>query len=131
MKKDSCLFCNKNSDENEIICENELFYARYDNFPVVKGHCEIVPKEHTESLFDLESDELKKMFELLKKTKEKLQDKYSPDAYNIGVNDGKEAGRTIDHLHVHLIPRYEGDVKNRAGGIRNMFPSEDEYAEES
>ncbi len=126
--KVKCLFCDKdNPKKHRIIFENELFYARWDNFPVNKGHAEIVPKRHIVSRFDLNERELIQMSDLLKRTKQLIEEKYHPDGYNIGMNEGKSAGRTIDHLHIHIIPRYFGDVPNPKGGIRNIIPEKGDY----
>ena len=101
-----CLFCDiENKKENRIIYENKLFYARWDNFPLDKGHLEVVPKRHVISFFDLNEKEVIQMFNLLKKLRHFLDERYHPDGYNIGVNDGKAAGRKIHHLHMHIIPR--------------------------
>lgn len=108
-----CIFCDKdNLEENTLILENKLFYARWDDFPVSQGHAEIVPKRHVESFFELTKKEISQMYNLLKKTKKIIDEKYSPTAYNIGINDGVDAGRTIHHLHIYLIPRYKDDVKD-------------------
>ena len=123
-----CLFCDKdNPEKNRIILENKLFYARWDNIPVSEGHAEIVPKRHVESFFELTEEELSKMYDLIRKTKEVIDEKYSPSGYNIGVNEGEAAGRTIHHLHMHLIPRYKGDVEDPKGGIRHIIPGKGFY----
>jgi len=128
VSKETCLFCDRNNPEKHtIISENDLFYGRWDNFPVSDGHAEIVPKRHVESLFELTDNELVQLFDLLKKVKDIIQDKYSPDAFNIGINEGEEAGRTIHHLHVHIIPRYKGDVENPRGGIRHVISGKGNY----
>lgn len=130
MKNKPCLFCDKdNPEKHRIIFENELFYARWDNFPVNKGHAEIVPKRHIVSFFDLSKEELIEMFDLLKQTKQFIEEKYHPDGYNIGINDGEAAGRTIHHLHIHIIPRYLGDVSNPRGGVRHIIPEKGDYKE--
>jgi diadenosine tetraphosphate (Ap4A) HIT family hydrolase len=67
------------------------------------------------------------MYDLICKTKELIDKKYAPDGYNIGINDGEAAGRTVPHLHIHIIPRYAGDVKNPRGGIRNIIPGKGTY----
>ena len=67
------------------------------------------------------------MFELINKAKSIIDKKYSPDSYNIGINNGKEAGQTIFHLHIHLIPRYKCDVKDPRGGVRHIIPSKGAY----
>ena len=128
MVNKSCLFCDfKNTERHKIILENKKFYARWDNFPVGKGHAEVVPKKHIESFFQLTKEEISQMFEFVRAVKKIIDKKFKPDAYNIGINDGEEAGRTIHHLHVHVIPRYKGDVKNPRGGVRNIIPGKGDY----
>jgi len=127
-KTEYCLFCDKdNAKEHRIIFENELFYARWDNFPINKGHAEIMPKRHIVSFFNLSEEELIQMFDLLKRVKQLIDEKYHPDGYNVGSNEGEAAGRTIHHLHIHIIPRYFGDVPNPVGGIRNIIPEKGDY----
>lgn len=128
MEKEYCLFCDKNnSKKHKIICENDSFYARWDNYPVSLGHSEVVPKKHINSYFDLSGDELNQAHDLLLKVKKIVDCKYHPNAYNVGINNGKEAGQSIFHLHIHLIPRYIGDVKNPRGGVRNVIPGKGDY----
>lgn len=128
MSKKYCLFCDRtNTKEHIIIDENELFYARWDNFPVTKWHTEIIPKKHIESFFELTDTEILQLFDLIKKVKNILKEKYTPDAFNIWINDGEKAGRSIHHLHIHLIPRYTGDVENPRGGVRNIISGKWNY----
>jgi len=128
MVKEHCLFCDRNNTErHKIIVENELFYAREDNFAVSKGHTEVVPKKHVESFFDFTDEEAVQLFDLIKKTKNIISKKYKPDGFNIGINEGEAAGRSIHHLHVHIIPRYIGDIENPRGGIRHIIPGKGNY----
>ena len=113
----ACIFCKKSSDS---ILENNLAYAIYDQYPVNKGHMLIIPKRHFESYFDATKDEIIAINELITDCKKIIDKKYNPDAYNIGVNVGYEAGQTIMHLHVHLIPRYKGDIDDPRGGVRKI-----------
>jgi diadenosine tetraphosphate (Ap4A) HIT family hydrolase len=155
-----CLFCDKSSQEkHKIILENELFYARLDDFPVTPGHTMIVPKRHVVSLMDLTEQEWAALKPFIKETiavieSTDMQSLYrqlrtemsnekarmyflemlghtgvdkKPDAYNFGVNEGEAAGRTMPHLHWHIIPRYFGDVKNPRGGVRNIIPGKGDY----
>lgn len=122
-----CLFCDRDDNKNIVILENDFCYARWDNFPVSKGHAEIVPKKHIESFFDLDDNEIKQVYSLICNVKNLIQEKYNPDGYNIGINDGEAAGRTIHHLHIHLIPRYKGDVENPRGGVRHIIPEKGFY----
>ena len=126
-----CFFCDiqKQEDDKKIL-ENEDFFSRYDDFPVSKGHTEVISKDHISSLFDLSAQQLANCYDLLKKTKNLIQEKFKPDGFNIGVNEGKAAGQSIPHLHIHIIPRYNGDVKNPRGGIRNIFPEKADYIPE-
>lgn len=107
--------------------ENEFFISQFDSNPVTKGHMIIVSKKHIESFFDLKENELFAAFDLLEKAKILIDEKFSPEAYNIGINDGKAAGQTIFHLHIHLVPRYSGDVKDPTGGVRNVIPEKGNY----
>ncbi len=125
-----CFFCDIQTQEtSQYIFETELFLARFDDFPCTEGHCIIFPKRHIISFFDLSSDEVLKLYECMTKVQTYIQEKFSPDAFTIGINDGAAAGRTQDHLHVHLFPRRNGDVPNPKGGIRNIFPEKGDYTE--
>jgi len=128
MTEKDCLFCDKdNPEKHRIICENDLFYARWDNFPVSRGHAEIVPKKHIVSYFNLTEKETLQLDDLIKRTKGAIEEKYHPDGYNLGWNEGEAAGRTINHFHFHIIPRYKGDIPNPVGGIRNIIPGKGDY----
>ena len=123
-----CIFCNMSKDK--VIAENDLALAFYDAYPVNEGHVLIIPKRHVETYFDATQDEKNAISLLLAKAKEKLDERFHPDGYNIGVNVGAAAGQTIFHLHVHLIPRYAGDVPDPRGGVRKIKKSLVPYAEE-
>lgn len=123
-----CIFCDKDNPEvNTIVAENDLAYSRWDNFPASEGHAEVVPFRHVESYFDLTKDEVFAVHSLSVITKKIITARYNPDAFNIGINDGTEAGRTVHHMHQHLIPRYAGDVSNPRGGIRHIIPGKGDY----
>ncbi|MDD4531539.1 MAG: HIT family protein [Candidatus Pacebacteria bacterium] len=127
MEKD-CFFCEiQKKKDDKIIIDNQSFFSRYDDFPVTPGHCEIIAKNHIVSFFELTSKQLADFYELLQKTRLIIDDKFNPDSYNIGINEGEAAGRTIQHLHIHLIPRYKGDVENPRGGVRNVIPGKGNY----
>jgi diadenosine tetraphosphate (Ap4A) HIT family hydrolase len=121
-----CLFCQADDPSlNRILCENDLFYARFDNFPANPGHIEIVPRRHVVSFFDLDDHEVLSAYTLMRAARDLIDEKHFPEAYTIGINDGKAAGRSIDHLHIHLIPRHHGDVDDPRGGIRRAAPNSD------
>ncbi len=121
-----CLFCNTSKDE--YIFENVLAYATFDSYPVSKMHALIMPKRHVKSYFDLNDNEIRACNELIKKLKDKiLNDDITVKGFNIGSNSGKEAGQSINHCHIHLIPRRKGDVDNPQGGVRAVIPSKQHY----
>ena len=120
-----CLFCDY--DKEKYILENELAFVIYDVFPVNKGHMLVIPKRHFQDFFEIKDEELLAIKSLIDECKDILDKEYSPDGYNVGINIGADAGQTIMHLHVHLIPRYKGDVEKPKGGIRNFKKSLVEY----
>jgi len=121
---EGCLFCLRHSAaQNEIMLQNEAFFARYDNYPAKPGHIEIVPKRHVESFFELSSEEVTKAYALICQARDELNEQYDPDGYTIGINEGDASGRSVKHLHIHLIPRHNGDVKDPRGGIRQIVPN--------
>ena len=98
-----------------------------DGFPISPGHALIIPKRHIASLFDATREEREALFDLLEQVKTELQEKYNPNGFNIGINDGTAAGQTVMHLHIHLIPRYAGDQTDPRGGVRWIFPDKADY----
>lgn len=120
-----CPFCTL--PETRIVDHNELAVVINDGFPVSTGHTLIIPKRHVGSFFELNADEQQAMLALLKTTKAKLDQAHAPDSYNIGINDGPHAGQTISHVHMHLIPRYQGDVEDPRGGVRWLIPHKADY----
>ena len=121
-----CLFCNISNNDLEL--ENELAYASYDTYPVSKYHALIVPKRHVENYFELNSEEVLACDALLKKLKKKLEIiDNTIEGFNVGSNSGKTAGQSINHCHIHLIPRRSGDVDNPQGGVRSVIASKQHY----
>ena len=111
----------------EKIIENENAFAIYDAFPVSKGHVLVIPKRVVAEIFDLNDEEYSSCFNLVKDVKKILEEKFKPDGFNIGINNGEKAGQTIFHAHIHVIPRYRGDVDNPRGGIRHVIPGKGDY----
>ena len=125
----SCILCQfDNASVNRILIQSRRFYARFDKYPATQGHIEIVPKRHVVSLFDLTPSEARQAYRLMRRAQDLLRRQYEPDGFTVGVNDGRAAGRSIDHLHIHVIPRYEGDVEDPRGGIRQILPNCDPAA---
>ena len=115
------------SDDREHLFENSIGFVIFDNFPVSEGHSLIIPKRVYSSYFDSTEEELKGFNELIFRTKDYLDKKFKPQGYNIGVNCGLVSGQTIDHVHIHLIPRYVNDVEDPRGGVRGVIPSKQKY----
>lgn len=118
---DKCLFCDEEFyTEDKMVYENKFWRVVYDQYPVSRGHVLIIPKHHIESVFKLTFEYLS-LFSVINKVKKILDEKFNPDGYNIGINDGVCAGQTINHMHIHLIPRYKNDG-GLPCGVRNVFP---------
>jgi diadenosine tetraphosphate (Ap4A) HIT family hydrolase len=120
-----CPFCTPFADE--IVAKNDLCYARWDRFPVSKGHLLLMPFRHAADYFDLTHEEKQALFLLIDECKEVIEENFKPQGYNIGFNIGEVAGQTVMHCHCHVIPRYSGDTENPRGGIRNVIHGKKEY----
>ena len=121
-----CLFCK--IEKSKIVSENDFFIVVRDNYPVTELHTLIISKRHTASYFELEDSEKISLIKTLDKQKSLLlQNDSTIKGFNIGINDGVEAGQTIMHFHAHLIPRRTGDVQNPRGGIRGVIPEKQNY----
>ena len=121
-----CLFCN--IKDREFNHENDLAFASYDTYPISNQHCLIIPKRHVADYFELSNEELIACNDLIKIVKQDVLDKdKNVKAFNIGTNNGKIAGQSIMHCHIHLIPRREGDVDNPQGGVRSVIPKNQHY----
>lgn len=126
-----CPFCkiweSNGSHSFKVLVVGEYCVSVLDQYPVSEGHCLIIPKRHVSSIDELSDVELKDLYTVLHQTKILLIETYLPDGFNIGINEGEAAGQTVPHLHIHLIPRYEGDVVCPRGGVRGVIPSKKEY----
>ena len=121
-----CVFCNNCA--GRIIAENELCFAIRDGFPVTDLHTLIIPKRHVADYFDLYQPELNAIHDLLSRQRQSImhEDK-TVTGFNVGINAGKSAGQTVFHVHIHLIPRRNGDVEEPRGGIRGVIPRKQSY----
>jgi diadenosine tetraphosphate (Ap4A) HIT family hydrolase len=111
---ESCELC----APDDIVAQDENAYVRYDSNSLTRGHVIVVPRRHVASYFEMTHAEKASITALLDASKEIIDRQFKPDGYNIGVNVGKAAGQSRMHVHVHLIPRYRGDVADPSGGIR-------------
>ena len=118
------LFC---KEPRGVLRVHELAYSARDTYAVSPGHTLIIPKRHVASFFELTQDELAACINLINEEKQFIDGEFNPDGYNIGVNVGPAAGQSILHVHIHVIPRYLGDVKNPQGGVRHVIPSNAHY----
>lgn len=121
-----CPFCNPDT-ERELIVESATAYAMFDKFPVSNGHALIIPKKHCADYFDLTFKEQSACIFMLNKVKEIIEKRFNPDGFNVGININETAGQTVPHVHIHLIPRYKGDVENPRGGVRGVIPNKQNY----
>ena len=123
---ENCKFCEL-FNEKKFDLENELAFAFWDANPVSKGHIIIMTKRHVKDFFETTKEEKNAIFQLIDRAKSIIDEKYKPTGYNIGMNCGISAGQTVMHIHVHLIPRYDGDVENPRGGVRGVIPEKQDY----
>ena len=123
---EQCLFCNKS--KQKIIHSSKLVFVVRDSYPVTKLHTLIIPHRHVSNFFDLNDEELSDLNKILKQQrKELLNLDKEITSFNVGVNAGKDAGQSIMHCHIHLIPRRKGDIENPRGGVRGVIPSKQKY----
>ncbi|MBC8017185.1 MAG: HIT family protein [Verrucomicrobia bacterium] len=121
----NCPFCALLPSQGTLA--NNHAVAFLDGFPISPGHTLIIPKRHIASLFEAAEEERAALFDLLGVMRERLLLERKPDGFNIGINDGEAAGQTVMHLHIHLIPRYTGDLPDPRGGVRWIFPDKAAY----
>ena len=109
------------------VFENSIGFVIFDKYPVSKGHCLIVPHRIYSNYFDSSEEEVIGLNKLLFKTKKYLDEKFNPSRFNVGINCGEVSGQTVEHLHIHIIPRYPKDVDDPTGGIRCVIPNKQKY----
>ena len=112
MSVDNCIFCKILADEipSSVVYEDDMFRAILDVNPAAKGHVIILPKKHAANIFELPDEEASKILIVARKIAKALKETYHCDGVNILQNNGEAAGQTVFHLHVHVIPRFEGDT---------------------
>lgn len=120
-----CPFCD--ISDTRILRQNAEALAISDAYPVSRGHTLVIPRRHVADLFELSEMELAEVVRLIGEMKKQLAAEASPGGFNIGVNVGRDAGQTVMHAHVHIIPRYAGDVADPIGGVRNVIPGKGRY----
>tara|TARA_B100001142_G_C13897003_1_gene486302 strand:- start:73 stop:471 length:399 start_codon:yes stop_codon:yes gene_type:complete len=127
ISKDQCIFCNKTNCK-VIKTTNYFFIIRDTAYPVTKHHTLIISNRHVSDYFDLKEVEIIELNKILNIQKKELQELDNEiTGFNVGVNIGKDAGQSIMHCHVHLIPRRNGDVEDPRGGVRGVIPLKQKY----
>ena len=121
----SCPFCSLPTER--IIYSSQHGVIIRDGFPISPGHTLIIPRRHVDSFFNLTAEEKLDLLGMLETAKAGVDEEFNPDSFNIGINDGPAAGQTVPHLHIHLIPRYTGDVSDPRGGVRWLIPAKADY----
>lgn len=111
---EACELC----EPDMLLFGDDLAYVRHDNNSLSPGHVLVIPRRHVSNFFDMTRDEKMSVVALLDRAKSEIKKQHAPDGYNIGVNVERAGGQSRMHVHVHLIPRYAGDVAEPAGGIR-------------
>ena len=120
-EESTCPFCGPEADC--VFLDDALVKSFWDAYSVSPGHALIAPKRRVETWFGATAEERAAMIEAIERVKEIIEREHKPTAYNIGINSGRDAGQTVPHLHLHVIPRYPGDVEDPRGGIRNILPA--------
>jgi diadenosine tetraphosphate (Ap4A) HIT family hydrolase len=121
----TCPFCAPN--EKDVLVRNTHAYVRMDAYPVAQGHVLVIPFRHVANWFDVTPTEATAIFELSCEYRKRCDATNSPDGYTIGVNIGAAGGQTISHAHLHVIPRYVGDVVDPKGGVRGIISKKQHY----
>ncbi len=123
-----CVFCDiLSSGTQRIVRTHGTAVALYDAYPLNPAHALVIPKRHIQSFFEATPAERLDLLALLDTMKAEIDSSHAPQAYNIGINDGPAAGQTVPHLHIHLIPRYDGDTEDPRGGVRWVLPDKAVY----
>ncbi|OGZ03964.1 MAG: hypothetical protein A2430_02205 [Candidatus Liptonbacteria bacterium RIFOXYC1_FULL_36_8] len=125
---ESCLFCKIANKEikADVVYEDEAAMAVLDIHPRSLGHIFIIPKKHAGSLLDLEEAQIAPVFSAVKKTAVLIKEKTGADGLSIGINTGRAGGQDVDHLHIHIIPRFLNDGGGSIQSVVNNIPSEEE-----
>lgn len=121
-----CLFCDRLA-ARDLTAENDLAAAFPDGSPLTPGHMLVIPRRHEVNFLALSNAERTAIWELVDMVRAEIDASRHPDGYNLGVNVGEAAGQTVGHAHLHVIPRYRGDVPEPRGGVRWIIPSKARY----
>jgi len=128
MSAPPCPFCQP--DQRRVFHEGRRVRGLWDGYPVSPGHALLVPRRHVGAWFELDADERVELAEATDAARAAILARHqrpTPDGFNLGVNAGEAAGQTVRHVHLHVIPRYAGDVADPRGGVRWVLPERADY----
>lgn len=126
-QSDECPFCERIAVPHDLLAESVLCVAFYDTTPLNPGHVLIVPHRHESDFLALFPEEHDAVLRMATQVRARLDEQFWPDGFNVGANVGEAGGQTVAHAHLHLIPRYWGDVPDPRGGIRCLIPERTRY----
>lgn len=124
-----CPFCNP--DPPRVFHNSDLVLGLWDGYPISPGHALLIPRRHVSDWFLATPEEQQGLMGAVQVAREAILQNHAPDGFNLGMNLGEAAGQTVFHLHIHVIPRYAGDVEDPRGGIRWVIPDKAGYWEPS
>jgi ATP adenylyltransferase len=124
-EQSDCPFCSL--ADRPLIAESAHCIAFLDGYPVSQGHALVVPRRHSTHYFEMTPVEKEDLWKLVDQVVVRLKNEFLCDSFNVGFNVGTVAGQTVFHTHVHIIPRYQNDVDNPRGGVRNVIPGRGNY----
>jgi histidine triad (HIT) family protein len=124
---ENCLFCRiiEGKVPSEKVYEDTAVFAFLDVFPASEGHTLVAPKKHFSRFTDMDAESVASLFEATRKITAAIEEAFSAEGSNIGINDGKVAGQEVPHVHVHVIPRRKGDGGR---GIKSIVWTEPDTA---
>ena len=127
MSSPTCPFCAPRPRPERVFYRGERILGIWDAHPVAPGHALLIPKRHVATWFDASPEEQLELMQGIEIARREILKKHQPDGFNIGINVGEAAGQTVFHLHMHIIPRYQGDVSDPRGGVRYVIPGRANY----
>jgi diadenosine tetraphosphate (Ap4A) HIT family hydrolase len=116
----TCPFCEPS--QLKILAEDELTMTIKEKRPISPGHLLVITRRHVPSFFDVTKEEQQALFKAVSAAHDQFYKNANPSGFNVGVNQGADAGQSVFHVHVHLIPRFHGDTPDPRGGVKRCLP---------
>lgn len=121
-----CLFCD--IPRERVVFEAEFFYVIKDAYPVTRHHSLIISYDHELKIDSMSEGQHLELMSCIRRVKEQINlEDSSVTGFNIGINEGRDAGQTVMHFHCHVIPRRSGDMSDPRGGVRGVIPNKRKY----